>query len=391
MITSLWFWLALAGGVAAYWSLPVRLRAGFLAALSLGVLSKFDAGSALVTLAFVPTFYYLAPITSKNRAAMGWLLALTALGYLGFFKYFPPLIAAMFGDTPFAQLALPLGISYLTFKLLHYLIEVRRDRIPKHGVDEFACYLLLFPIYSAGPIERFDHFLGQRATKPTREMIAEGLTRITYGLIKKFLIAETIIVLGYRGLTTDSMIGGIDTYGTQTYWRFMFISFMYAYMDFAAYSDIAIGASRLFGLRIAENFNWPIFAINIGDFWKRWHATLANWCQTYIYMPAIGYTRRPAVAVYLTFIVMGLWHAGSPHWVFWGLLHASGIIVMIAWQKRKRQHNWRLTALPWRAAAIGLTMMFVTAGSVFPLMHGKASFYETLSVFLKLFFIKLPL
>lgn len=390
MFNDWWFWVVLFLGVVTHWLLPVPRRATFLAVLSFAVLLAYDIPSALVVVAFVLAFYYLAPRSIGNRYAGTWLLTISVLAYLAFFKYFPPLVDAIFGDSPLAKIALPLGISFLTFKLLHYLIEIRRNRIPQHGIDDFACYMLLFPIFTAGPIERFDHFLTQRESTLDRQMIAEGLMRIVFGLIKKFVIADTIIVLGYRGLTIDSMVLNIDRYGTHTYWRFMIVAFLYTYMDFSAYSDIAIGASRLFGIRIMENFNWPIFASNIGVFWKRWHMTLAMWCQTYVYMPTIGLTRRPLLAVYSTFLVMGLWHAASIQWIGWGLYQASGIMVFLVWLKLKRKHNWRFEHWIYRLPAIGLTMLFVSAGASMTLMHGHATAYETLRVMAKLLFIVLP-
>ena len=120
-------------------------------------------------------------------------------------------------------------------------------------------------------------------------------------------------------------MANIDTIAIWKVWGFLALTYLYAYLDFSAYTDIAIGASRLFGIKIMENFNFPILAINISDFWKRWHMTLAGWCQTYIYMPVMARTRTPYAAVFATFTMMGLWHGATAGWLLWGLYHATGV------------------------------------------------------------------
>jgi alginate O-acetyltransferase complex protein AlgI len=163
------------------------------------------------------------------------------------------------------------------------------------------------------------------------------------------------------------------------------------YLDFSAYSDIAIGSSQLFGIRIMENFNWPIFAENISVFWKRWHMTLSGWCQTYIYLPVIGLTRNPYVATYLTFIAIGLWHSGTTGALAWGLYHGTGISVFGYWNRYRRRRKWRGLDRPYgKCLSIPLTFSFVSAGSVFFATDGVASPYGVLRVFAKLIFIDLP-
>ena len=169
------------------------------------------------------------------------------------------------------------------------------------------------------------------------------------------------------------------------------MTFLYVYMDFSAYSDIAIGSSRLFGIRIMENFNWPIFAQNIGDFWRRWHMTLAGWCQTYVYLPTIGLSRNPFLAVYATFLAIGLWHAGSINYACWGLYHATGVAVFQIWQRFKRRRGWVfLDHNPWHLLGIPITFLFVTGSFAFTVPHGVGTAYDGLRIFLKLLFINLP-
>jgi alginate O-acetyltransferase complex protein AlgI len=140
-----------------------------------------------------------------------------------------------------------------------------------------------------------------------------------------------------------------------------------------------------------ENFNWPIFAPNIGNFWKRWHMTLAGWCQAYIYMPTIGLTRNPYVAVYSTMLVMGLWHAGTFHWVFWGLYHATGIVTYLTWAGYKRRRRWMFLDqnAAVRSVAVAITFLFVTGGFAFTSTYGHTGPFESFRILAKLFFIDL--
>jgi alginate O-acetyltransferase complex protein AlgI len=260
------------------------------------------------------------------------------------------------------------GISYLTFKIIHYGIEVYRDKIQHHSCIQFLVYLLFFPIFTAGPIERFDHFLDCRDKKLKSIHIVEGCTRIIYGIIKKFFIAENLIMpfLSYNGITTKHLLENLNTLPPAILWIHVFLWYLYFYMDFSAYSDIAIGGSRLFGFTIQENFNHPLLARNIGEFWQRWHMTLANWCQNYIYLPLIGKTRNPHITVFTTMVIIGLWHEGNFHWALWGLYHATGIVIFRFWQKKKRAITiLNRTSVFTDSFGRIVTMLFVSASYCF--------------------------
>jgi alginate O-acetyltransferase complex protein AlgI len=163
-------------------------------------------------------------------------------------------------------------------------------------------------------------------------------------------------------------------------------------MDFSAYSDIAIGASRLFGIRIMENFDFPILAQNIANFWQRWHMTLGRWCQSYVYMPMIGLTRNPYIAVYCTWLAIGLWHAGSLNWVFWGLYHGTGVAIFVAWGRFKRRKKWffldKIVIL--RYMSIPVTFLFVSGSGSFTAIYGHGGVYDGFRILAKLIFINLP-
>src|SRR5262249_47825752 len=172
-------------------------------------------------------------------------------------------------------------------------------------------WMFLFPAFTAGPIERFDHFLSHQELNLRLQSIVDGTTRIIHGLIKKFIIAEIMLGPAFTYASHGLLVQRLGSTPTWSVWLSATAVYLYLYMDFSGYSDIAIGGSRLFGLRIMENFTFPIIASSTPDFWKRWHMTLTGWCQSYIYMPMLGFTRNSYIAVYATFVAIGLWHGGS--------------------------------------------------------------------------------
>ena len=277
-----------------------------------------------------------------------------------------------------AAVIVPLGVSYFSFKLLHYVIEQRRGNFPPHDVGDYASWLFLAPTFSAGPIERFEHFMQTREiAKFEWKMLIEGSLRIAQGLVKKFILGR-IVVEQLDSLTNSAGLAGIATADTltspATVWALLFLSLATVYLDFSGYSDIAIGSSRLFGLRIMENFNLPFIATNLQNFWQRWHMTLANWCRTYIYMPMIGLTRNPYLAVLITFGIMGLWHAAEPHWLAWGLWHGAGLACLMYWGQfaRKQKITFFKTTF---GAVLGwaITLCYVALGGSFTALYEKAS------------------
>jgi alginate O-acetyltransferase complex protein AlgI len=368
MITSVEFWLILVGTVTVYWLLP-RGRMAFLGGASYLYLVTLDPRSIVGLTIWTGLFYFLAPKAAGKDRRSRWLLAFLVLGmlaYLAYFKYVPPLLAA-FATNPLSErLLIPLGISYFTFKLIHYALETARGRISGHSFASFFTYVFLFPIFSAGPIERFDHFLANREQKVSRELLAEGGTRILQGLIKKFVFAELIIYPLLAEKTTALLLDDARAIAPLRTWLHLALAYAYFYLDFSSYSDIAIGGARLFGFRVTENFNFPFLAPNISNFWNRWHISLSNWCRSYVYMPVIGWTRNPYLATYATFAAIGLWHAGNWNQLSWGLYHATGITIFQAWGRMRRRYKWKKLE-GWKSQLVGtgITIVFVTGSYVF--------------------------
>ncbi len=398
------YWLVLLSSAAAFWLLPRAVRFGFLGAVSFGYLywlevrrdpDPIELNAPVVLLGWTLLFYWLTPtMASRGRRGTAVMVALilAIVGYLAYFKYFPRLAADLFGpESPMAAIALPLGISYFTFKLIHYVAEVARGTIKERSFQQFLCYIFLFPIFTAGPIERYDHFLASQSSRLRVEDLTVGTTRIVHGLVKKFVVADLILLPLLAGLgTPERMVEYLNVLPWYKVTAFVVGTFLYAYLDFSAYSDIAIGSSRLFGLRIMENFNWPILAPNIGNFWQRWHMTLAGWCKAYVYLPMMGLTRKPAAAVYSTFIVMGLWHAGSVNWVGWGLYNATGVMAYLYFTRFLRVRKIKLpTWGPLKYWGIPVTFAFACGMVAFTATDGMG-LWPAIRILARLAFIKLP-
>jgi alginate O-acetyltransferase complex protein AlgI len=433
MIQSAEFWCLLGVSVVVFWLLPQRFRVAFLAMVSVGYVASQHWQWAVALLGWTALFYWLAPIAASarksaqvraqrrqeattaggdDRGGSGtvalvtapteirlqprrWILPMLILGivgYLAWFKYLQnlPEIQSILGQSRGARpikLAIPLGISYFTFKFIHYAIEVTRGNIKDRSPWQFLSYIFLFPTFSAGPIEQFDHYLANQEQRFSLGSIVAGLTRISHGLIKKLIVADAILGAQITAIMDHNFMYRTRDASALDFWGYAIAMYMWVYMDFSGYSDIAIGASRLFGLRIMENFNFPIVAANINDFWRRWHMTLAGWCQKYIYMPVLGWFRNPYLALYSTFIVIALWHAASSAYLFWGCYHATGIAIYQLWAKFKRRQKWKsLDRWPWKYAGIPLTFLFVSAGEICTL-GGAQTGHEAFRILGRLLFM----
>jgi alginate O-acetyltransferase complex protein AlgI len=362
--------------IALYWSVPVSRRRYVLTLASIALVGYLSWRGTLAFLSLAVFVYCIgqrlrSESPSRRRTALMTLGFVVPLAYLCTFKYLPeyaPPIRAMLESMTAGSLLLPLGISYFTFKFLHYIIDSRRGTLPRHDLWDFLCYMSLFSTFAAGPIERLNNLQPQlRAPRLDAAGVSLALQRILSGVIKKVIIADTL-VLALQGLVADVPRDYSDA-STHAQIVYVWCRFLYIYFDFSGYSDIAIGTSLLFGLRVMENFNWPILAGNISEFWRSWHMSLASWCRDYIYFPVFGATRNPKIAVLVTMIVLGYWHGPEAKWLLWGAWHGSGLVVWQLWQTYKRTRPALLRVSQgrlYRLAAIALTVNFAALGSVWP-------------------------
>ena len=385
MITTPLWWGFLLISPAIYWLLPLSLRAGAIAAMSFGILLTY-APVDMAVLGALALAVYAAHSASEDGpyyqsfvhkiARSPWLI-LMVLAYFVWAKYVPSIMLALGRKASLLDLAIPLGISYFTFKLLHYSIERSRGHLPDHNLSDYASYMFLAPIFTAGPIERFDHYMENRATEFEMKFLYEGSFRIAQGLVKKFVLGVIVLEMLQRSPGGDPVdfMDRLGTLGPMEIWPSLLLTSFFIYLDFSAYSDIAIGSSRLFGLRIMENFNLPFMSKSLKEFWQRYHMTLASWVLTYIYMPMVARTRNPYVAIILSFAVVGIWHKAWPlHWFLWGLAHGLGLAAMLWWtrQFQKRRSKF-LAKKPMRVIGWAMTMAFVALSDVFPTLYGHGS------------------
>lgn len=200
---------------------------------------------------------------------------------------------------------LPLGLSYYSFRQIHYCIEAYKKQLPQHTITDYLSYLFFLPTILIGPINRFQPFfkhLQRRRWDST--MFSSGLERILYGMAK-------ITVLG-NWIFNFKLNNYINTIKTDHSWLADYLELIRyvgnSYVQFAGYSDVAIGLSMLLGFKITENFNLPFIATNIADFWRRWHISLSGWCRDYVFYPFLGMTRNSIISVIMSMLVLGAWH-----------------------------------------------------------------------------------
>jgi D-alanyl-lipoteichoic acid acyltransferase DltB (MBOAT superfamily) len=268
-----------------------------------------------------------------------WLMLslLSNLGILGFFKYcnffvdsFIALFAALGIDLqPLTlHIILPVGISFYTFQTLSYTLDVYRAKLsPTKDVVQFFAFVSFFPQLVAGPIERAANLLPQfeKRYKPSYDTIRSAMLQIAWGLFKKIMIADRLAVF------VDAVFGNVAAAdGAPMLLGAVFFAFQ-LYLDFSAYSDIAIGTARLFGFQLCQNFRRPYLSASFGDFWKRWHISLSSWFQDYLYIP-LGGNRcgnfRTKINVLVVFAVSGLWHGASWNFVIWGTVNALFLVLL---------------------------------------------------------------
>lgn len=327
-----------------FWALVRRPAARNTLLLGASCLFYMSWNPALLALVFVSITvdWFVAlriQAAASRRVRRAWLgTSLTVnLGILGFFKY-----AGFFVESarsllaglglpaplPVLEVLLPVGVSFYTFQALSYTIDVYRGVLPaRRSYLEVSLFVLFFPQLVAGPIVRASEFLPQLDEEPRlwKRQGADALFRIARGLAKKVLLAD---VLGAN--LVDGPFARPEMYSSL---ECLVAAYAYAfqiYLDFSAYSDIAIGSAALFGFRLPENFHLPYRAASLGEFWRRWHMTLSRWLRDYLYVP-LGGNRRSRLRTYgnlfATMLLGGLWHGASWTFVAWGALHGVGLAV----------------------------------------------------------------
>ena len=264
----------------------------------------------------------------RKKSILVSLLAIH-IGALGLFKYSDFTINninQIFGSKiPLLKLALPIGISFYTFQIISYVVDVYRGKVKaQKSFLKLATYVSLFPQLIAGPIVRYETIEKELDSRTSNfENFAYGVRRFVIGLGKKVLIANMLGELCDVFSTTNEK-------SIIFYWIFAISYSLQIYFDFSAYSDMAIGLGRMFGFHFLENFNYPYISKSITEFWRRWHMSLSSWFRDYVYIPLGGNRKGTIILVRNIFIVWaltGIWHGANWTFVIWGLMFGIMLII----------------------------------------------------------------
>jgi alginate O-acetyltransferase complex protein AlgI len=264
----------------------------------------------------------------RKKSILVSLLAIH-IGALGLFKYSDFTInninQILGSKIPLLKLALPIGISFYTFQIISYVVDVYRGKVKaQKSFLKLATYVSLFPQLIAGPIVRYETIEKELDSRTSNfENFAYGVRRFVIGLGKKVLIANMLGELCDVFSTTNEK-------SILFYWIFAISYSLQIYFDFSAYSDMAIGLGRMFGFHFLENFNYPYISKSITEFWRRWHMSLSSWFRDYVYIPLGGNRKGTIILVRNIFIVWaltGIWHGANWTFVIWGLMFGIMLII----------------------------------------------------------------
>ena len=292
----------------------------------------------VVMLASVALGYVFGLLIERFRGKRAAKVFLTlsvasSLAFLVYFKYADFFITNWNAVTGFAvpllEIALPIGISFYTFQILSYTVDVYRgEASAQKNPINLAAYITLFPQLIAGPIVRYsdvDRQLGERTH--TLDKTALGIRRFILGLAKKILIADAL-----AAFCSDFSVSGEKS--VLFFWLYAIAFSLQIYFDFSGYSDMAIGLGKIFGFDFLENFNYPFISGSITEFWRRWHMSLGSWFRDYVYIPLGGNRVSKARGLFNIFVVWmltGFWHGASWNFIFWGLFFAVCLLAEKLW------------------------------------------------------------
>jgi alginate O-acetyltransferase complex protein AlgI len=342
----------------------VRVRQWALIGASLVFYAWWDVRFVVLPVSQIAATWLLARLheRTKRRAALiaGVVLNLLSLGTFKYLDFILGSIGSAVGIAlPQPSIILPIGISFFTFQLLSYLVDRMRGQAPLYPFRQFALFVLLYPHLIAGPIVRHNELVPQFALDPRREdawqRIGIGMVIFTIGFAKKVLLADPL------GTVADPLFAQARLHALSLgeAWTAVLAFSFQLFLDFSAYTEMAIGSALVFGLVLPENFRRPYLATDIRDFWRRWHISLSNFLRDYLYIPLGGSRNGPwryLLATMVTMGLCGLWHGAGWTFVAWGLWHGLGLATCHAWQRLRRPMP---KVLGWV-----VTMLFVLAGWV---------------------------
>lgn len=355
---------------------------------------------------FVVKFMENAEGKKRKRLLVTALLA--NIGVLAFFKYYnflnDNLTGMLYGvgfENPIPNLSiiLPIGLSFFTFQAMSYSIEVYREKQkPEKHFGIFALYVMFYPQMVAGPIERPQHLLPQFREKHTFDYqnLSAGLKLIIWGLFKKIVIADRLAIY------VDTVYNNQEYHNGMTFIVATVLFSFQIYCDFSGYSDIAIGAARVKGFRLINNFSLPYLSRSISEFWSKWHISLSNWLRDYVYLPVLGSTARRfkkrtflkvrkemwiySTATFITFMISGIWHGAAWTFVMLGVVHGVYLVIGILSKRNrvKMVNRIGLNRIPRIIETVEIlkTFILVTLGYIF---FRANSWEDAISIIKKIF------
>lgn len=304
--------------------------------------------------------------------AVGITIDLLLLGYFKYANFFLGSINHLTGwQWTFGEIVLPLGISFYTFTQIAYLVDTYQGKAKEADFIHYALFVTYFPHLIAGPVlhhkEMMPQFGNQNIYRRSYSDIAIGITFFALGLFKKAVLADGVAHyanISFGAAATGQALSFFEAWGGALAYTFQL------YFDFSGYSDMAIGLSRLFGIRLPFNFDSPYKAGNIIEFWRRWHMTLSRFLRDYLYFPLGGNRKGPVrryINLMITMLLGGLWHGAGWTFVIWGGLHGLYLTANHAWRNLRAYLGWReeSSSLPGRLFAWALTFVAVVFGWVF--------------------------
>ena len=326
--------------LALYFAVPFRFKNAVLLVFSLVFYAWGEPGYLLLMAVSILLGWLFGLLIGKYRGTARARLFLVlsvavSLGLLGWFKYADfavNTLNALGLNLPLPHVALPIGISFYTFQILSYTIDVYRgDALPQRSLVDFGAYVSMFPQLIAGPIVRYSDVARQLKHRThSLEKASLGVRRLLIGLGKKVLIANQLgqLTVLFRESRQPSVL---------YVWIYAAAFALQIYFDFSGYSDMAIGLGKIFGFDLLENFNYPFISRSVSEFWRRWHMSLGGWFRDYLYIPLGGNrVSRPRWALNLLVVwsLTGLWHGAAWNFVLWGLLFALLLALEKLWLGR---------------------------------------------------------
>lgn len=343
------------GSTTALWWLGGILISGYFAGLAIARTKEKGGHSPI----------WLWSGVGLNLAILSFFKFSTAYGEDGFTWLHLP----QGWITPVAGLAVPIGLSYVTFQMISYLMDVWKGTTSvEKNFMAFSTYLLFFPKLVSGPITRYKPFaLNMEQLNPSIDDIAAGFRRLFTGFVKRALIANQLALM-------SNAVFNLPTANVEPKfaWLALIAYSMQIFFDFSGYTDMAIGLGLMIGVRLPENFNFPYIAQNITDFWRRWHITLSTWFREYIFYPLERRRLKWAgqqINILIVFFLTGLWHGFKPTFIVWGSLHGFAMVMESLGFGRWLKQTWR----PIRHI---YTLTIITVGWVFFRSNSLAFAFE---------------